>query len=161
MPEVTFTDPQAWYASLPCVVVAAGGLITEPTGRVLLVKPNYRELWALPGGICEQGEPPHHGCGREVREELGLDLPVGRLLAIDWSQPHGARTRPIMHFVFDGGYLAEDAGIVIQQEELDDYRFVSPAELPRYLPDFGLARVRAAIKAKDSGLTVFMPQELS
>ncbi len=157
MPEVTFTDPQIWYASLPCVVVAAGGLITEPSGRVLLVKPNYRELWALPGGICEYGEPPHRGCQRELAEELGLDIPVGRLLAVDWSQPHGADAKPIMHFVFDAGELADGAGIVIQQAELDGYQFVPPAELASYLPDFGLARVSAAIKARESGATLFLP----
>ena len=124
MHEVTFTDPQTWYASLPSVVVAAGGLITGPSGRVLLVKPNYRELWALPGGICEQGEPPHQGCRREVAEELGLALPVGRLLAVDWSQPYGAEANPIMHFVFDGGQLPDGAGIVIQEAELESDRAV-------------------------------------
>lgn len=159
MAEVTFTDPGIWYASLPCVVVAAGGLITDPSGRILLVKPNYRQLWALPGGICEQGEPPHHGCRRELAEELGIDIPVGRLLAVDWSLPHGADANPIMHFVFDGGQLADGAGIVIQQSELDGYRFVPPAELPGYLPDFGLARVGAAMKARESGATVYLPHE--
>jgi 8-oxo-dGTP diphosphatase len=159
VPEVTFTDPQTWYANLPCVVVAAGGLITEPSGRVLLVKPNYRELWALPGGICEQGEPPHLGCRRELAEELGLDITVGRLLAVDWSQPYGEQANPIMHFVFDGGQLADGAGIAIQEEELDGYQFVPPAELPRYLPDFGLARIRAAIRAREAGATLFLPHE--
>jgi ADP-ribose pyrophosphatase YjhB (NUDIX family) len=156
---VAFTDPETWYASLPCVVVAAGGLITEPSGRVLLVKPNYRKLWALPGGICEQGEPPHQGCRRELAEELGLDIPVGRLLAVDWSLPRGVAANPIMHFVFDGGQLADGDGIVIQQAELDGYQFVPPAELSSYLPDFGVARVSAAIKAKESGATLFLPHE--
>ena len=159
MPEATFTDPQTWYGSLPSVVVAAGGLITEPSGCVLLVKPNYRQLWSLPGGICEQGEPPHLGCRRELAEELGLEIPVGRLLAVDWSQPYGAQANPIMHFVFDGGQLADGSDIVVQEAELDGYEFVPPGELPRYLPDFGLARVRAAVRAKESGATLFLPHE--
>src|SRR5260370_30769544 len=70
--EATFTDPETWYANLPCVVVAAGALITDPAGRVLLVKPNYPELCALPGGIFEHGEPPQASCGREIAHELGL-----------------------------------------------------------------------------------------
>jgi 8-oxo-dGTP diphosphatase len=160
MPEVTFTDPDTWYASLPGVVVAAGALITDPGGRVLLVKPNYRELWALPGGICERGEPPQEGCGRELAEELGLEIPVGRLLATDWSQPYGTDARPIMHFVFDGGQLADGAGIVIQEAELDGFRFVSPAELDGYLPGYGLARIRAAVKARESGTAIFLPHQV-
>jgi len=160
MAEVTFTDPETWYASLPSVVVAAGALITDPTGRVLLVKPNYRELWALPGGICEYGEPPQAGCARELAEELGIDIPVGRLLATDWSQPYGADANPIMHFVFDGGQLDDGSGIVIQEAELDGFRFVAPDDLPGYLPGYGLARIRGAVRARESGPAVFLPHEI-
>ena len=40
---------------------SAAALITDtdgPSARVLLVKPNYRARWSLPGGILEEGEPP-------------------------------------------------------------------------------------------------------
>ena len=59
---------------------SAAALITDtddPSARVLLVKPNYRGMWSLPGGILEDAEPPHTGCFREVEEELGLSLPAG------------------------------------------------------------------------------------
>jgi hypothetical protein len=45
---------------------------------------------------------------------------------------------------------------VIQQAELDGYRFVPPEELPGYLPDYNLARVRPAIMARESGATVYV-----
>ena len=66
MTTSNFIDHDTWFAQLPGVVVAAGALITDPSGRILLVKPNYRDHWTLPGGICEHGEPPHLGCAREV-----------------------------------------------------------------------------------------------
>lgn len=160
MPEATFTDPDTWYASLPGVVIAAGALITDPADRILLVKPNYRELWALPGGICEHGEPPQTGCGRELAEELGFDIPVGRLLVTDWSQPYGTDARPIMHFVFDGGQLQDGSGIVIQADELDGFRFTPPDELSAYLPPFGLARVEGAIRARTGETAIFLPHEV-
>src|SRR5579862_6034436 len=119
----------AWYAGLPTMFGSAAALLTDPTGRVLLVKPNYRDYWSLPGGIIEHGEPPHAGCRREVAEELGLDITPGPLLAIDWTPPAGVRPRPIVHFVFDGGELEEHAPIRLQEEELDGYRFVEPGEL--------------------------------
>jgi ADP-ribose pyrophosphatase YjhB (NUDIX family) len=156
---VAFSDPDVWFAGLPGVVVAAGALITDPRGHVLLVKPNYRELWALPGGICEFGEAPQAGCGREVAEELGIAPGVGRLLAVDWSQPFGDDARPIMHFVFDGGELADDPGIVVQQAELDGYRFVPIGDLPEYLPGFGLRRVNGALRARARGTTVYLPHD--
>jgi 8-oxo-dGTP diphosphatase len=160
MAEPTFTDPDTWYAGLPGVVIAAGALITDPTGRVLLVKPNYRDRWALPGGICELGESPQTGCGRELAEELGMDIPVGRLLATDWSQPYGIEARAIMHFVFDGGQLDDGSGIVLQAAELDGFRFTAPAELAAYLPEFGLARVTGAIRARESGRSIFLPHDV-
>src|SRR5260370_6305925 len=143
-----FIDHDIWFAQLPGVVVAAGALITDPAGRVLLVKPNYRDYWTLPGGICEHGEPPHAGCAREVAEEIGLELGVGGLLAIDWSQPYGPDARPIMHFVFDAGTLDDGSGIVLQREELDDFRFTDPAEVSGYLAPYGVRRGSAAPAAR-------------
>lgn len=159
MPEPTFTDPATWFGSLPGVVIAAGGLITDPSGRVLLVKPNYRDHWTIPGGICEHGEPPHDGAARELAEELGLAIPVGRLLATDWSQPYGLDARPIMHFVFDGGELADGRDIVVQQEELDGFGFIAPPDLPAHLPPYGLARVKGALRARATDSTLFLPHE--
>jgi 8-oxo-dGTP diphosphatase len=156
-----FTDHDAWFAQLPGVVVAAGALITDPAGRVLIVKPNYRDHWTLPGGVCERGEPPHAGCAREVEEEVGLVLPAGALLAVDWSQPYGSDARPIMHFVFDGGTISESTRIVLQQEELDDYQFADPGRLARYAPRYVADRVAAAFAARASGATIYQPQRLS
>ena len=154
------SDPDRWFASLPGVVIAGGGLITDTTGRVLLVKPNYRDHWSLPGGICEHGEPPQTGCARELAEELGMDIGVGRLLVTDWSQPYGADARPIMHFVFDGGQLEDGSGIVVQESELDGFEFVAAADLPAYLPAYGLVRVRGALRARESGRALFLPHDV-
>ena len=157
MTSVNFMDHDTWFASLPGVVVSAAALITDSAGRVLLVKPNYRDYWSLPGGICELGEPPHAGCAREVAEEIGLSRTPGALLAIDWAQPFGADVRPIMAFVFDGGMLDDDGSIVIQQEELDGYQFADLASVPDLMARPGARRVRAALAARASGAPVYQP----
>ena len=161
MTTSNFIDQDTWFAQLPGVVVSAGALITDPAGQVLLVKPNYRDHWTLAGGICEHGEPPHLGCAREVAEEIGLALPVGALLAIDWSQPYGAEARPIMHFVFDAGTIADGDGIVLQAEELDEFRFTAVGEADGYLAPFGVRRLRAALAARTSGTTTYQPTQVS
>jgi 8-oxo-dGTP diphosphatase len=51
--------------------VAAGALFCDDAGRVLLVKPTYKEGWDLPGGYVEPGETPTEACVREIKEELG------------------------------------------------------------------------------------------
>lgn len=152
-----FLDAADWYAQLPSVFAAAGALITGPDGRVLLVKPNYRDYWGLPGGICEHAEPPHQACGREVREELGLDLVVGPLLVIDWAPPEGDRPDPIIYLLFDGGVLHDPSGIRLQYEELDGFEFVDPGEAAGYLPPSAAPRVPAALAARASGAAIYLP----
>ena len=156
----SLADEQAWYARLPTMYGTAGALITgtgERSGHVLLVKPNYRELWSIPGGIIEHGEPPHHGCSREVTEELGLDLTPGPLLVVDWTPPAGVRPRAMVHFIFDGGVLADPDRIRLQKEELDDWRFAAPGGLDRYLPPFLVTRMAGALRARSSGTAVYLP----
>ena len=155
-----FRPPPAWHASLPGVVVAAAGLIRDDAGRVLVVKPNYRDHWTLPGGVCEFGEAPHAGCAREVAEEIGLRLPVGRMLAVDWQLPpdiYGRQARPAVFFVFDCGMLPSLAGVRLQEEELDDCRFAGEPELPALLAETTVPRVRSAISSLSSGCARYVP----
>lgn len=159
MTQPEFLDSLTWYESLPGVVIAAGALITNEAGRVLLVKPNYRPFWTIPGGICEFGEPPQDGCAREVSEEIGLEIPVGRLLITDWSRIYGEQTRPIMHFIFDGGQIPAGTAITVQESELDGYRFTRPGELGDYLPPFALTRIEGALTARRSGAAVYLPHQ--
>jgi len=62
-----------------------------------------------------------------------------------------------VHFVFDGGALADDAPIQLQEEELDEYRFVEMAGLDGYLPPVISARVAAAVRSREAGTTEYLP----
>ena len=162
MPGASYLEPHLWHASLPGVVVAAAALIRDEAGRVLTVKPNYRDYWTLPGGICELGEPPHVGCAREVAEEVGVARPVGRLLSLDWQHSpaeYGPQARPSMYFVFDGGVLADGWRVVLQDDELDEYRFTSPADLGGFLSKPGLRRAAAALVALGSDGARYLPHQ--
>jgi 8-oxo-dGTP diphosphatase len=149
-----FTEPVAWHASLPGVILSAAALIGDGAGGVLVVKPNYRDHWTLPGGICEFGEAPRAGCAREVAEELGLRQRIGALLAIDWQpsqEMYGPTARPAVFFIFDGGTLTSLSGIRLQPEELDDCQFARASDLDALLLPASVPRVAAAIAALSSG----------
>ncbi|HZC72085.1 MAG TPA: NUDIX hydrolase [Jatrophihabitans sp.] len=113
--------------------VAAGVLFVDEADRVLLVKPTYKDGWDIPGGYVEPGESPKQAAAREVKEELGLTHPIGRLLVVDWA-PHPAEGDKLL-FIFDGGKLGEDVGnLVIEKEEIDRVEFVDLAAAAERMP---------------------------
>jgi ADP-ribose pyrophosphatase YjhB (NUDIX family) len=150
---MTTTDYATYIAGLPRVLAAAATLFRDAAGRVLIVEPNYREGWALPGGTIESdtGETPRQAARRETAEEIGLDLEPGALLAVDWS--HGPGRPPIVAYVYDGGVLTDEqfAAIRLQEEELLSWKLIDPAEATRYLPGTLGPRVLAALDALSKG----------
>ncbi len=155
----SYVPPAEWYASLPTVHVSACMLLTDDADRILLVKPNYRPHWAMPGGMVEDGEPPHICAVREVSEELGLEVRLGPLLALDWTPPMGDRRRPMMHFIFDGGTVIDPSRIRLQREELDAAEFSPWDEAATKLPPTSAARVSAACTARKNQRTIYLPPE--
>jgi 8-oxo-dGTP diphosphatase len=143
-------QPAQWYASLPSFLASASALITDGSGSVLAVKPNYRPWWNLPGGIMEAGEPPHVCCVREVAEELGLTIGLGRLLVIDWVPPTDVR-KAWFGYVFDGGVLDDLSRVSLQDEELDAFAFIGQHLLRERLTENTADRVEAALTARASG----------
>lgn len=154
---MTFIDRAIWFASLPTMYGTAAALFLNGDGDILVVKPNYRPMWGLPGGVLEENESPHDGCAREVHEELGLSVDIGQLLVVDWLAADDDRPRPVIAFVFDGGVLASTAEIVLQESELDEWRFVPLADAGAYLPPRMVSRVSAALRARcDGGGAVYL-----
>ncbi|MBQ1037562.1 NUDIX hydrolase [Micromonospora sp. C81] len=153
---MTWTDPATWYANLAAFHAAAAAFITDPAGRVLLVKPNYRDYWTFPGGYLDEGEYPHEACAREIREELGVTVAVGGLLVVDWASPAGPRPRALISFTYDCGIIASRNGFNLLRQELDDAAFFPLQEaLPRLPGNVG-SRVHAAMRARDQKTPVYL-----
>ncbi|MFD6284815.1 NUDIX domain-containing protein [Streptomyces sp. NPDC060205] len=150
---MTTPDYATYIAGLPRVLVGAAALFRDAEGRVLLVEPNYREGWALPGGTVESddGETPRQGAHRETLEEIGLDLAIGRLLAVDWVP--GTQRPPIVAYLYDGGVLSEEQfkSIRLQESELLSWRLVPREELTQYMPGSLGRRVVAAFDVLTEG----------
>lgn len=74
--------PTRQYPERPVVAVSAA---VTAQGRILLVKRGIepaRGQWSLPGGGVELGETVREAVIREVREECGLDILPGAVLAV-------------------------------------------------------------------------------
>src|SRR5579862_2911879 len=67
----------------PARVQCVGAVITDPTGRLLLILRGHEPgmgLWSIPGGRIEPGETDQDAVVREVMEETGLAVTCGPLL---------------------------------------------------------------------------------
>ncbi|MFB9731911.1 NUDIX hydrolase [Ornithinimicrobium kibberense] len=115
-------------ATLPTKRLIVQGLVRDDQGRVLLCELTYKRDWDLVGGVAEPAETPVASLEREVCEELGVDLPVGDLLAVDWLPPYKQWADALL-LVFDLGVhpdLLDRA--VLQRTELRSVHWCTLAE---------------------------------
>ena len=142
--------PAGQAEPLPAIPVSAGALIFDGAGRLLILKPTYKTGWTIPGGVMEaDGETPWEACRREVREECGIDLTRGRLAAMDFRRPRPDRPGGI-RFLFDCGRVSDGAlaGIVVQPEEISEYRLAALPDALGLLRGPIRRRVRAAARGR-------------
>jgi 8-oxo-dGTP pyrophosphatase MutT (NUDIX family) len=70
------------------LTLACAAVIFDPTRQcVLLTRRSDNGQWCLPGGAMDPGESAAEACAREVLEETGLVVSVGRLVGV-YSFPH-------------------------------------------------------------------------
>jgi ADP-ribose pyrophosphatase YjhB (NUDIX family) len=148
--EGTLGGAEQFYASLARKRIGSGALITDPRGRVLMVEPTYKSNWEVPGGAVESEETAYDACRRECREELGLEIDVGRLLVIEHQCDGGHRGDSIM-FIYDCGVLPDDLEIRLPSDELRSFRFVDESALEEVAVERLTRRLRYALLARTEG----------
>jgi 8-oxo-dGTP diphosphatase len=134
----------------PRIPASAGALIFDQAGRLLILKPNYKRGWTIPGGQIDQnGESPWEACQRETREECGLQVVQGRLVCVDFLRPKPNRPGG-MRFLFDCGAFTDrqlDA-IRLEDGEIDEHRLASLDRASTLLSGPLRRRVAAGVAAK-------------
>jgi len=146
MADAWTSDPPSEEV-LPRIPASAGVLLWDRKGRLLILNPTYKGGWTLPGGVIEaDGETPWEACRRETLEECGLRVRRGRLVCVDFLRPRPNRPGG-MRFLFDCGTFddATLATIVLQDEEISEYRLARPDKALKKLSGPVRRRVAAAV----------------
>lgn len=107
-------------------IVAASALLRDELGRVLLirrVREPARNLWSLPGGRVLPRESPREAASREVFEETGLTVSIGKEL---WSVT--VQLSHKVQYLIHGFEAAVLGGTLCAGDDAAEARWVTPKE---------------------------------
>jgi 8-oxo-dGTP diphosphatase len=97
--------------------------VIEHDGHVLFLRQPHRHGWSLPGGLLKRGERPAEGVAREIQEETGLRVEVGRPVATE-VHPRVRRVDVIFRIVVESRPDVRVGG------EAKDFRWWPLEDLP-------------------------------
>jgi 8-oxo-dGTP diphosphatase len=107
----------------PLIMPAAGVLVRDDDGRVLLARRGDTGEWSIPGGAMELGERIDRTAVTELREETGLEVAPTRLIGVYSDHrywivyPHGDQVK-VVSVLFEGrvtgGRLRPDGDEVLE-----------------------------------------------
>jgi ADP-ribose pyrophosphatase YjhB (NUDIX family) len=137
------SDPRV-YPDRPILAVSAA-VIRD--GRVLIVRRARHPgngVYTLPGGAVEAGETLIAAAAREVREETGIEIAPVALAGFREVILRDGDNKVSRHFVVLAFAARWVSGEVRLNHELDDARWLRPAELEGLKTTEGLAEIVAA-----------------
>ncbi len=148
---------EEYYKTRPMKRMGAGALFADSKGDILIVKPSYKDVWEVPGGVVELNESPRKTAEREIKEEIGLDKKLSKLLCVDYQDPYDIKTESLM-FIFDGGILSQDdiASIELDGKEVVEFKLAPLDEACKLLSPVLARRIEQAVIAKTQNTAVYL-----
>jgi len=114
--------------------VSVGAVVIDGD-RVMLVKRGREPLkghWSLPGGVVEAGEDLHAAVAREVREETGLEVEGGPVVAVLDRISRDADGRVEYHYVIIDYACRAVGGLLTCASDADDACWVERSDVVNY-----------------------------
>lgn len=133
----------------PATPIPGVGVVVCKDDQVLLIqrgKPPRQGEWGIPGGVLELGETWRQAAAREVREECGIEIALGKVVDVVDLVVHDGDERVQYHYAlvdFAAEYLGGDLRAA---SDVLDARWVSLDELSNYaLPSMTQRVIRQAV----------------
>ena len=131
--------PQRPFLAVSAAIVRDGKILVVRRARA-----PAHGLYTLPGGVVEVGETLVEAVAREVREETAMTVEPVALAGFREAVARDAQDRVERHFVILCFAARWRAGEPVLNEELDEARWIDPAELAALETTPGLAEIVAA-----------------
>lgn len=151
-----FTDKE--YAKiLPKKQVGTAVLFFNTNNELLIVKPDYKNNWIVPGGSTDEDESPLSSAIREVREEIALNISTLKLVGIYYGQAKGVYSDSLK-FIFYGGILNDSKirQIKLQGDEITEFKFVNTDKAIPLLSNSLQESVPQCLEAIRNNTTVYI-----
>lgn len=132
-------------------MVAVGAVIANPVGKILLIKRSQKldwhpGEWEIMYGRIAQHEDPKDGLARELKEELGISVVVGRPLTC-WHIYRGHEEIAENELVGITFLATTDQLEIKLSDEHEEYRWVVPSEALDLIKVKGIERdIKAYMK---------------
>lgn len=158
MTVVNDTDAAKYYNKQPKKRIGAGVLIFNKRGELLIVKPNYLEKWLWIGGGVEESEAPQAAATRECQEEIGVVPPALWLAFVNYLPLQPTGQTDMLQFLFTTDPVEDDfiEKLHLQDNEIDDARFVPVSDLMDYLHDYRARAVQTYFSNKQGARPIYL-----
>src|SRR5262249_28397664 len=100
-------------------------------------------FWSVPAGHVEAGETVRQACGREVQEEVGVNLEIDHLRFALVQQKTARDGEERVDFFFNASLPARQQARVANHQEVSDLAWVPPNCLPDPFAPYVLAAMDA------------------
>lgn len=107
--------------------------IMNENGEILLQKRSKSKFrnpgkWAKTGGQVDSGESPEEAIYREVKEELGIEIPKEQITSSNITGVKDSEKRLFKYnYIFCVSYKIDDC--ILQKEEVDEVKYVTIEDL--------------------------------
>ena len=116
--------PDCGYAAFYNPKPVAAAIPRDGDGRLILLRRGFDPgagLWTFPGGFVDLGESVEDAARRETREELEIDVALGRLVGV-----YSRADERVVLVVFEGVALGEPR----TTPEAPEVRAFAPGDIP-------------------------------
>jgi 8-oxo-dGTP diphosphatase len=122
-----FIKQKLVYAGVPVIIQNSKKEIL--LGKRSKTNPSYSSFWGLPGGMIDYGEKIETTVGREVKEEMGVDIKIIRRSSNIYENIPNSNCK--FHSIDIPYYAKIIKGVPKPKDETSEIKWFKPSEIKK------------------------------